>query len=171
YTVAAAARYDSGDYQLAATLTAHEIPPCTYVQALDINGGYIQKLGARSCRDTNGQPVDFYEFTLPSDSVVAAVMTSSDIDGYLTLTDLSGNALRSDDNSYGFEDPLIVQYLPAGTYRVEARAARSTAGGYYQVDLRTIPGPRPSFCAPKGKLDPGANVIGTIQFSGCPYNG
>jgi hypothetical protein len=171
YTVTAAARYDSGDYQLAAALTTHDIPPCTYVQAMDINGGYIQRLGARSCHDANGQPVDFYEFTLTSDSLVAAVMTSSEIDGRLTLTGASGNILRSDENSYGLLDPLIVQYLPAGTYRLEARAAASSAGGYYQVDLRTLAGPRPSFCASKAKLDPGANVMGTIQFSGCPYNG
>lgn len=115
--------------------------------------------------------MDFYEFTLPSDSMLAAVMTSSEIDGYLTLTDTSGNVLRSDDNSYGFQDPLIVQYLPAGTYRVEARAAGSTAGGYYQIDLRTIPGARPSFCTPKAKLDAGWTVSGAIQFTGCPYHG
>jgi len=171
YVVAATARYDSGDYQLTSAFTPHEIPACAYVQPLDINGGYIQKLGARSCHDANGQPVDYYEFTLPSDSVVAAVLTSSEIDGHLTLTDAAGNFLRSDDNSYGPRDPLIVQYLPAGGYRVEARAAAGTASGYYQVDLRTIPGVRPPFCGLKGKLESGATIAETIQFSGCAYAG
>jgi hypothetical protein len=67
------------------------------------------------------------------------------------------------------KDPLIVQYLAAGTYRVEARAASSTVGGYYQVDLRTISGERPPFCASRGTLELGASASGTINFSRCQY--
>lgn len=169
YTVAVRSLWGSGPYLLAASHTPLAIPQCDFVQPLDINGGYIQKLGYRSCRDANGQPVDYYEFTLPSDSVVAGIITSSEIDGHLTITDAAGRVLRTDDNSYGLRNPLIIEYLRAGTYRAEARAATSTAGGYYQIDLRTIPGERPPFCTPRGKLEPGASVTGTIDFSRCQY--
>jgi hypothetical protein len=170
YTVLAAGS-GAGDYQLSTALTAHDIPPCDYIQPLDLNGGYIQKLRPGSCRDTDGQYVDLYQFTLPSDSVVLSVMTSSQIDGFLRLTDEAGNVLRSDDNSYGLNAPLIVQYLPAGTYRLAARAVSATAGGYYEVDLRTTPGPRPPFCAPTGKLAAGATVTATLSYTSCQYTG
>ena len=95
---------------------------------LDVNTGYVARLGSGSCVDANGQPVDYFDFTLADDSVVAAVMTSTEVDGYLSILDSRGTVLRSDDNSYGFGDPLILQFLPAGSYRMAARAASSTDG-------------------------------------------
>ena len=87
---------------------AHDVPACTFSQALDLNGGYIQRLNLGSCKAANGQPVDYYGFTLSADSLVLAVMTSSDVDGFLTLYDSVGNVVRTDDNSYGGIDPLLV---------------------------------------------------------------
>lgn len=169
YTVVAAATSGSGNYQLTAKFTAHDIRPCTYVQSLDLNGGFIQRLGPRSCIGANGQPIDYYGFTLPSDSLVLAVMTSSEVDGYLTLSDANGNVLRFDDSTYGSNDPLIVQYLPAGSYQLAARDASSTVGGLYEVDLRTVPGPRPPLCAPRSTVKAGDTVTGNITYTGCQY--
>jgi hypothetical protein len=169
YTVAAAAVSGAGAYQLASQFTAHDIPACSAAQTLDINGGYVQRLGAPGCTGSNGQPVDYYQFTLPSDGVVAAFMTSSDVDGFLTLLDSNGNTLRTDDNSYAYADPMIVQYLPAGTYRLAARAAGSSVSGYYEVDLRSSLGPRPPFCGVKGTLAVGGGASGTIGYTGCQY--
>ena len=81
YTVVSAANSGPGNYQLTATFTAHDIPACTFAQALDLNGGYIQRLGPRNCTGANGQPVDYYTFTLSADALVLAVMTSSEVDG------------------------------------------------------------------------------------------
>src|SRR5207248_298115 len=67
YEVVAAAATGSGGYQLTSKFTPHDIPSCGYVQPLDINGGFVQKLGPNSCRGANGQAVDLYQFTLPSD--------------------------------------------------------------------------------------------------------
>jgi hypothetical protein len=169
YTIVAAASQGNGAYLLTSQFAAHDIPPCTYVQPLDINGGYVQRLGIGSCRDTNGQPVDYYQFVLPSGGVVAAVMTSSQVDGYLTLIDSTGKVLRTDDNSYGSSDPLIVQYLPAGTYNLAARDASSTVGGLYEVDVRTTLGPRPPFCTPKSTVALGSTVTGSVSFASCQY--
>jgi len=169
YTVVGAATSGAGNYQLSARFTAHDIPACTFAQSLDLNGGYVQRLGPRSCIGVNGQPVDYYTFTLSADALVLAVMTSSEVDGYLTLYDSNGNVMRSDDSSYGSNDPLIVQYLPAGTYKLAARAASSTVGGLYQVDLRTVTGPRPPFATPKVTVTPGDTVSGVITYTGCQY--
>jgi hypothetical protein len=169
YTVAAAAVSGAGAYQMTSQFTAHDIPSCSAVQAVDINGGYVQRLGVPGCTGPNGQPVDYYQFTLPSDGVVAAFMTSSDVAGRLTLTDSAGNVLRSDTDSYSSGDPMIVQYLPAGTYRLAAQAAGFGGGGYYEVDVRSALGPRPPFCGVTGTLSVGGSTSGTIGFSSCQY--
>ncbi len=169
YTIVAAAASGAGTYQVTSRFTAHDIAPCTFAQPLSINGGYIQKLGPGSCRGPNGQPVDLYQFTLPSDGVVAAFMTSSEVDGFLTIADAAGNILRSDDNTYGGFDSMIVQFLPAGDYQVAARAAGNTAGGYYQVDLRSVLAPRPPFCTAKGKLALGGSVTNALSVASCQY--
>jgi Bacterial pre-peptidase C-terminal domain len=169
YMVAAAAVSGAGAYQLASQFSAHDIPACSAAQTMDINGGYVQSLGVPGCKGANGQPVDYYQFTLPADGVVAAFMTSSDVDGYLTLLDSNGNALRADDNSYGYADPMIVQYLPAGTYQLAARAAGYSVGGYYEVDVRTTMGERPPFCGLKGTLAVGGGASGTIGYTSCQY--
>ena len=169
YTLVAAANSGAGNYQVISTFTSNGVPPCTSAQQLNINGGYIQNLGASGCIGANGEPVDYYTFALPSDSVVAAIMTSSDVDGYLTLTDSAGNYLRSDNDSYGANDPMIVQFLPAGTYRLAARAASSTVGGLYEVDLRTAAGLRPPFCAALGTLALDGSATGNLSFASCQY--
>jgi hypothetical protein len=169
YTVAAAASSGAGNYRTTTKFSAHDPADCSYVQALDLNGGFIQNLGFLPCRAANGQPVDYYSFTLSVDSLVLAVMTSNALDGYLTLYDSSGNVLRYDDNSYGFGDPLIVQYLPAGTYKLEARDIAGGPGGLYRIDLRTVAGARPAFCGSKGPVSLGSSVTGNITYTGCQY--
>jgi serine protease Do len=89
------------------------------------------------------------------------------VDGFLTLYDSSGSEVRRDDNSYGGNDALIVQYLLAGTYKLAVRDASAAAGGLYEVDLRTTAGPRPPLCSPRATLKPGDAVTGTIRYSGC----
>ena len=167
YRIVAAAVSYAGSYTLSSKFTAHGIPLCSYVQSLDLNGGFIQRLGPRSCTSANGQPVDYYGFTLSADSLMLAVLSSREVDGFLTLYDSSGSEVRRDDNSYGANDALIVQYLPAGTYKLSVRDASATAGGLYEVDLRTTAGPRPPLCAPRGPLKPGDAVAGTINYAGC----
>jgi hypothetical protein len=169
YTVVAAALSGAGGYQLATAFTAHPLPPCAFGQQLDSNGGYVQKLGINSCRGPNGEPVDYYEFTLPADSTVAMIMTSSEVDGFLTLLDSAGNVLRSDDNSYGFGDPLMIDRLSAGTYRLAARAASGSTGGLYEVDVRSLPNPRAEPCSALATVPAGGSVTGSISFGGCQY--
>lgn len=171
YTVLAAAASGAGGYQLASHFSAGSAPPCAGPQSLALNGGYVQNLGWSGCIGADGQPVDYFTFTLPADSTVAAFMISSDLDGALTLTDSSGNPLRTDTDSYGYNDPMIVQWLPAGTYQLAARAGTASSGGLYQVDLRTAAGPRPPFCSPVGSLAAGGSASGAIGFASCQYYG
>jgi hypothetical protein len=169
YTVVAAANSFAGSYRLTSKFTAHDIPACTFTQALELNGGYIQRLNLGGCKAANGQPVDYYGFTLSVDSLVLAVMTAREVDGFLTLYDSSGSVVRTDDNSYGGINPLIVQYLPAGTYKLAARGAAAESGGLYEVDLRTVPGARPPLCASRGTLVLDGSVSGNITYTGCEY--
>ena len=170
YSVVAASVSGSGHYELDSVFTAAALTPCAYAQPLNLNSGYIQNLSSASCLGSNGQPMDLYQFTLPVDSTIAAVMTSSQFDPYLKLIDSAGNVLRSDDNSYGYSDPLIVQFLPAGNYQLIARAASSTIGGLYQINLLAAAGVRPPFCGSKGTLAPGAGISGTLTFTACQFS-
>ena len=89
--------------------------------------------------------------------------------GHLALTDSSANYLRSDDDSYAANDPLIVQFLQAGTYQLAASADAGGTGGLYQVSLVAASGPRPAFCAPLASLTPGSSVSGTLAITSCQY--
>jgi len=169
YRVVAAAASGSGAYSLTANLSAHDPAPCGPVQQVPPNTGYIQLLGAGPCRDGAGQPVDGYEFSLSADGTAALVMTSGQVDGFLTLTDPAGTFLRSDRDTYGPGDPLIVQFLPAGIYRLAASGAQNSSSGLYRVDVVFQPGPRPPGCAPSGTLIPGNAIHGTIAITGCQY--
>jgi hypothetical protein len=169
YTVGASATSGAGNYRTTTKFTGHDPADCSYVQSLDLNGGFIQILGSLPCRGANGQPVDYYSFTLGVDSLVLAVMTSSALDGHLTLYDSNGTALRFDDNSYGLGDPLIIQYLPAGTYKLAARDVSGSTSGIYEIDLRTTPGPRPALCGSRGPISVGASVTGNITYTACQY--
>jgi len=171
YTVAASAISGNGAYQLTSNFTEQAPTPCTYIQPLDSNGGYIADLGEGSCQGPNGQPLDLYQFTLDQAGVVLAVMTSNQVNGRLTLTDQYGNFLRSDENSYAPGDPAIIQYLAAGTYQLQAAAVSATTGGYYEVDVRNTPGPRPPFCAPQSGLTAGATINGVLNYTSCQYPG
>jgi hypothetical protein len=171
YTIVAASAGGAGAYQLTSKLAAHDLAACGYVQALDRNGGYVKRLSSFSCRGANGAPVDLFEFTMPVDGTAAMVLTSSEVDGLLTLLDSDGNVLRTDDNSYGYGDPLIVQYLAAGTYRLAAQAASGAAGGLYEIDVRSTLGARPPFCGTRQTVAVGGSVTGAIAFTGCQYDG
>lgn len=169
YTIVAATNSVTGGYSIGYQVTAHDPVPCATITRMDPNTGYMGLLGDGSCRGSNGQPVDYYEFTTPSDGTVLLVMTSTDVDSYLTLTDISSTALRQDDNSYGGQDAMVVQYLPAGTYRIGARASNSSAGGYYAVYVYYSPGDRPAGCSPLRGLAPGDSVDAQLSFTACQY--
>src|SRR3981081_1890142 len=100
--------------------------------------------------------------------MVARFMPSADLDSYLTLADAQGSILRRDDDSYGAPDAMILQWLPGGTYRVEASASGGAQGGRYRGDARFIAGDRPSGCLPIGDLSPGT-IQGSLYITSCNY--
>ncbi len=169
YTVVASAGMGAGSYQLTATFSPAAISPCLQGQPLALNSGYLQALGMGACVGANGQAVDLYQFTMPSPGVANTVMTSSQVSGFLTLTDSSGNVLRSDQDSYSPNDPFIVQYLPAGAYQLWARDAANAVGGQYLMSLLGALGPRPPFCGPIGPLALGDNASGNLTITSCQY--
>jgi len=52
--------------------------------------------------------------------------------------------LRRDDDSYGAPDAMILQWLPGGTFRVNASASGGAQAGRYRVDALFIAGDRPA---------------------------
>jgi hypothetical protein len=167
YMLIAAAASGSGAYQLIPSFQAQPAPACAQPPQVPVNTGYRQMLGGSGCIGPDGQPMDSYQFTMLADGVAAVIMTSTDVHGFLVLTDAAGNFLRSDAGSYAPNDPMIVQFLRAGTYQLGARG--SGAAGLYQVTVLAAAGARPAFCAPVGTISPGDKITGAITFTGCQY--
>lgn len=160
---------DPGSYNIAYNFTSRAVPDCPGPQNLALNSGFVGQLGSSTCAGSDGQPVDWYQFTTGSDGDVALFMTSTVVDAYLTLTDGNGNVLRRDDNSYGGADAMIVQWLPAGTYTFSASASGGSQTGRYQVNILFADGPRPPGCLPLGDLQPGTTQ-GSIYITSCQYS-
>jgi hypothetical protein len=171
YTISAVSNGGSGAYVLSSRVSAHDIPPCTRLEKMSVNTGVVRQLGFTPCRAANGQPEDYYEFTLPSAGTIAAVLSAPLVDIFVTLTDASGAVLRTDDNSYGSGDAILIEYLDAGTYRLAVRAAQTSSGGAYELDLLHRAGDRPAGCAPRATVEVGSTTSGNINFAGCQLPG
>src|SRR5258708_148621 len=157
-----------GAYSLNYKFTPHDPPACPGARNLGLNSGLSATLGDGACRGSDGQPVDSYQFTIPSAGMVALFMTSSEGDSYLTLTDSQGSILRRDDDSYGAPDAMILQWLPGGTYRVNASASGGPQAGGYRLDALFIASDRPPGCLPIGDLSPGT-IQGSLHVTSCNY--
>jgi len=157
-----------GNYSLNAQFTPKTLSPCSSVQTLAVNTGFVGKLGQANCTGRAGEPVDYYRFTTPAEGTVAIVATSSELDSFLTLTDSSGKIFRTDDGSYGQADALIVHILKAGTYKVEVRNRNSSGATRYRLDLLWTAGARPPFCAASG-VRIGVVKSAILTYTGCQY--
>ncbi len=80
--------------------------------------------------------MDAYDLTVEEGSAFEIVMTSSEVDGYLELSNADGVQLAAIDDSDGF-NPIIRQYLAPGTYRVVATQYAEGAGPY-TLEARTV---------------------------------
>ena len=168
YFVDAASVDLPGSYSLNAQITQVSIPACSAPRTLAVNTGYVADLGPTSCTGPAGEFVDYYKFTTTADGTAGLVMTSGDVDSYLTLTDSTGKILRVDDNSYGLNDSIIVQILKAGTYKVEARGSNIVGEGRYRVDLLWTANAKPPFCSATA-LKIGAAKDSSLTYTGCQY--
>ncbi|HTM49193.1 MAG TPA: PPC domain-containing protein [Bryobacteraceae bacterium] len=157
-----------GAYNITYKFTPGEPPVCPAAKNLGLNAALFGDLGESSCRGTDGQAADSYEFTLPAAGMTALFMTSSELNSYMTLSDSQGSILRRDDDSYGAPDAMILQYLPAGTYRIQALASGGSQSGRYRVDALFAAGDRPAGCLPKGDLAPGT-LQAALHFTSCLY--
>jgi hypothetical protein len=122
-----------------------------------------------SCEGTDGRRSDSYQFTLPAASTEAVFMTSASVSPDLTLYQSDGTPLRNDLNSYAAGNAVIVQYLPAGNYTVQARSADPTSSGPYNLYLYFQQGAPPQLCAPR-TLPENGSVSGQTSYTSCAWN-
>lgn len=166
YFLAAASVDLPGNYSLISHVTPKVISPCSSLQNLAINTGFVATLGQGHCTGAAGESVDYYKFTTAADGTVALVMTSGDIDSYLTLLNSTGKILRVDDDSYSQRDALIVQQLKAGTYRLEARSRGGA--GRYRMDVLWTANSKPPYCSATA-LKIGVAKSASLTYTGCQY--
>jgi hypothetical protein len=162
-----------GAYAINATFKGQNLacPSPQKTPVNNLNNPVNALLGAGTCRGADGQPLDVYEFTTPFAGQVAIIMISQAVDSYLTLTDTQGTVLRRDDNSFASPnepDAMILQWLPAGTYRVNATASGGLQSGQYALYLLFAAGDRSSGCLPVADLGPGT-IQRTLSIGACQY--
>lgn len=169
YYVAASSADLPGNYQLAYQFNPAAAPPCPAPQMLPLNTGYVGDLGPGSCIGADGQPVDYYQFTTKADGTVAAVMMSTIIPSLLTLTDAKDAELRTDAGSYSEGNSILVQYLKAGTYRLQARSDEYNLTGAYRINqLFTASASKPAGCAP-ASLVLSTPKNASLTYTSCQY--
>jgi hypothetical protein len=96
-------------------------------------------------------------------------MVSGDVDSLLFLSDSKGNPLLSDNDSYGQSNAIIVDYLPAGTYKLQATSIGFQHTGNYQIDaLFTASASAPRLCTPVSATS-GKPVTGALSYTSCQY--
>ena len=163
-----------GSYSLSYAVVPGTIPPCPAAKTIPIgtnpSNGFNGTLNwTTGCPGSNGSLSDNYTFTTNTSGTVAAVMLSSDVDSLLFLTDSKGNALRSDNDSYSEGNAIIVDYLAAGSYKLQAMGAGFESSGSYQVDvLFTAAASSPKSCFPK-TATAGKTAAGTLSYTSCQY--
>ena len=167
----AVASFAPGTYALDYIFTAQTPGACPAPVKVPLNVVRFRNfLSAGNCRGADGQPVDYYEITTPSEGFLSIFMTSAAVDSYLTLADSQGTILRRDDDSLfvGYADAMIAGWFPAGTYLIASSASGGLQGGQYQVDLRFTEGGRPPGCLPLGDL-PSGTTQSSLTFTSCQY--
>jgi len=158
-----------GNYTIDYEFTAHAPNDCPVPQTLGLNSTFFGNLGGGTCHgQDDGQPLDTYVITVSSPGMTGIFMTSTGVNSYLTLTDAQGSLLRRDDDSYGAPDAMILQWLPAGTYRINASASSGSQRGRYRVDVLFAAGDRPPGCLPIADLTPGTTQ-GSLYITSCQY--
>jgi hypothetical protein len=129
----------SGPYTLSLTAGA---PAGAGVREVALGQSVSGSLHAGSQRSSGcgGCFADVYELVLASPVSLDLVLTSSDFDAFLRLTNAAGQAIAADNDGGGGTNARIVRSLAAGTYRVEATSFKPGVSGAYElrVDSATV---------------------------------
>ena len=169
YYIYAATADMPGGYTVSYTFTPKTLPACPAPVAMPPNGySHNNRLGLTGCQGPDGRTADWYQFTLQAPATEAIFQTSLHILPDLTLYDVNGVALRSDQNSYAGNNAVIVQYLPAGTYQIRARSADPTLSGLYNLDLFFVPGAPPTQCGAQS-LPLSGTTQGQTSIASCTW--
>jgi hypothetical protein len=173
YALAASADLPGG-YVINYAVVPGAIPACPAAKGIPIgtnasNGFNGTLKWMTGCPGPNGSMSDNYTFTTTASGTVAAVMVSSDFDSLLFLTDSKATPLRSDNNSYSQGNAIIVNYLAAGTYKLQAMGAGFQNSGNYQIDvLLTASTSAVKGCGPKSAAV-GKSYAANLTYTSCQY--
>ena len=116
------------------------------LNSLSLNVSVSGALASEDCQvgdllaNSDTSLVDQYQFTLTEQTEITISMMSADFDSFLHLTSDALVVLAEDDDSGAGFDASIVETLDAGTYRVLANSATSSAqvGNYTLVVSSSI---------------------------------
>ncbi len=127
--------------------------------------GYLSVL---DCRYSAGEFVDRWRIDLGTATTLRAVMQSSEVDAFLTLTDLQGNPILWDEDGAGGSDAAIATRLPAGSYLLWASSEAGGDRGRYTLSVRAE---LESSCRSVQPVSLGRDVSGYLTANDCTLAG
>jgi hypothetical protein len=110
--------------------------PCDTAMPIDFNQSVNGQISSGDCQLEDGSYADFYSFNGSSGQNITLSMSSSAIDTYLGLANLSGTFVIEDDDGGGGTNSRINTTLPeSGMYIILANTALPNQFGNYALSL------------------------------------
>jgi len=119
-----------------AAFTVSTIDPCTVLRSLAPGATTDGTLSSTDCQLLDGSLIDYYEFSLTSQSGVAIAMNAGSFDTWIYLWDGQGNPVGFDDDGGVGTNALLRAILPSGPYILGANSFAPAQTGPYTVQVQ-----------------------------------
>jgi hypothetical protein len=151
-----------GNYTLA--VSAETLDPCQPTHPLALNQSVVGYLSTLDCF-YDGRYLDQWSFSLASPTTIRALMRSSAVNSFLTLSNSTGQIIMWDDDSGGGNgDAAVATTLPAGSYTLWATSFDVAERGRYTLSLQTE---LLSECRSTQPITQGQDIGGALTTSDC----
>ncbi|MEO7997327.1 MAG: Ig-like domain-containing protein [Gemmatimonadaceae bacterium] len=122
-----------------AAITVSPPDPCLTVRAITVGQTVSGALASADCRLTDNSALQYFTFTLATETVLEIEMTSSAVDPYLFVADNNGNTVVEDDDGGTGNNARVLRSFPAGKYLLVANAYDANSFGAYQLSVKLAP--------------------------------
>ena len=129
----------TGGYTITSSATlppAPNLPPflgCTIAQPYTVGTTANGTLASTDCADSDGTPLDRYDFSLTSSQTVTFNLQSAEFDTFLYLFDADGALMAYNDDIVGSTNSRLTVALAAGSYAIGASGYYTDSRGTYTL--------------------------------------
>jgi uncharacterized protein YjdB len=151
-----------GDVTGSAAITVRP-DPCSVLRTVQLGATVNGRLEQSDCRLDDNTAIQFFEFTLTTETAVEILMNSTEVDPYLFLADPSLNVIDQDDDGGDGLNARILRTLPAGRWIVVTNTFAAGTFGSYELVVRQAP----LACTQAAPVTLPATVNGALGSASC----